>query len=70
MGSGVPSWPPPVAFLGCHMSIGNSSGSKQPHLDTTSQVQAKVPQFPQRVREEVDWGLLPPIPGHSLSIPL
>ena len=69
-GSGVPSQPPLAALLGCHTSIGNSSGSKQPRPDTTSEVQAKVPQFPQWIREEVDWGLLSLILGLSLTIPL
>lgn len=67
--SAVPSWPPLTAFLGGHTSIiTNSSGSKQPP-DASSEIQAKFPQFPQGVGEEVDGGLLPPILGHSLSIP-
>ena len=69
-GSAVPSRPPLTAFLGGHTSITtNSSGSKRPRPDTSSEIPATVPQFPQRVREEGAGGLLPPILGHSLSIP-
>lgn len=59
-------------FLGCHMSIGNSSRFKTASSRHRLRSSSKGSPVPTAGREEreVDWGASASYSGHSLSIPL